>query len=776
MRKCSEILFRSISMFLLVFAVLAGSGFSCTAFAAQQSGGQAEAVKIPGQVTVSEVKALDAKRVKLQWKKVQNATEYKVSYKQSGTKEWISLGMTKNTSFVHIGSSKAPLVPGNKYIYVVRAYNSASKQWSKSSSKAVAVTVPTAAGAVKTVKVSQLAYNKAEIRWSKVKNASSYRVLYKAEGAQKWTKLTAVSGSASAVYVHTATKAFPLSGGKKYVYTVQAYDKTKRKWSTGNAETGITVTGKSTVPGCVEISKYSSSGNSITVSWKTADNATEYYVYGGVSLNKLELLDVVKDKTYTVKKINGKPLSPQTYYTVCVKAYNSISKKLSSYDNRSFREIQTKANPMKKITLNKTELTITKSSSSPLLTATWTPYNERGYAYCFSSDEGVISVGTASSRESGMQWRLVPHRNGTAVLTVYGENNVVAKCKVKVSIPDNPEGPFASGVTLDRSSAEITQQGQTLKLKATVSPKEAVDRAVVWTSSNTKIAKVDSTGKVTPVSNGYAEIRVCLAKNKTAYASCYVTVNIPDVVKANGITFDMEDFPKTLSVGDSMKCLSVRPQQKINPRDITYKIDNGKAQLLCDPDTENLYKSDEDEFGWEYYVSDWKNMIAYVNANYDPTMYLQYRVEIYNALKTGSFSVSVYYKGTLLRTSQVTMTTTDKKLTEYRAWITGIEKKVWKTGMTPGDKVAAIGDYIYENYTYTTDGMWCNDGACALLFAARDLGLTARYRFVGSQYDYQKGLGDVYYHFGSAFCGGHVCTIVTIDGTNYRFESQGHPG
>lgn len=70
----------------------------------------------------------------------------------------------------------------------------------------------------------------------------------------------------------------------------------------------------------------------------------------------------------------------------------------------------------------------------------------------------------------------------------------------------------------------------------------------------------------------------------------------------------------------------------------------------------------------------------------------------------------------------------------------------------------------------------CNAGAEALLFAARDLGLTARYRFVGPQYDYEKGFGDVYYHFGSAFCGGHVCTIITIDGKEYIMETQGHEG
>ena len=105
-----------------------------------------------------------------------------------------------------------------------------------------------------------------------------------------------------------------------------------------------------------------------------------------------------------------------------------------------------------------------------------------------------------------------------------------------------------------------------------------------------------------------------------------------------------------------------------------------------------------------------------------------------------------------------------------------LEQKAWTGGMTVMEKLTAIKKYIYDNYTYTTDGVMCNAGAQALLYAARDLGLTARYRFVGPQYDYEKGYGDVYYHFGSAFCGGHVCTIITMAGKDYIMETQGHEG
>ena len=55
-----------------------------------------------------------------------------------------------------------------------------------------------------------------------------------------------------------------------------------------------------------------------------------------------------------------------------------------------------------------------------------------------------------------------------------------------------------------------------------------------------------------------------------------------------------------------------------------------------------------------------------------------------------------------------------------------LEQKAWTSGMTVMEKLTAIKKYIYDNYTYTTDGVMCNAGAQALQYAARDLGLTAR--------------------------------------------------
>lgn len=82
-----------------------------------------------------------------------------------------------------------------------------------------------------------------------------------------------------------------------------------------------------------------------------------------------------------------------------------------------------------------------------------------------------------------------------------------------------------TGVTLNPPTATL-KVGETQQLTATVEPADAIDKTVTWSSSDDKIATVDSTGKVTAVGAGVATITV-----KTRYggltATSEVTVFVP---------------------------------------------------------------------------------------------------------------------------------------------------------------------------------------------------------------------------------------------------------
>lgn len=81
-------------------------------------------------------------------------------------------------------------------------------------------------------------------------------------------------------------------------------------------------------------------------------------------------------------------------------------------------------------------------------------------------------------------------------------------------------------MSLDKTTAKLTEKGQTVELKATVAPATASIKAVNFATSNAAVATVDANGKVTAVANGTATITVTTEDgNKTA--TCTVTVEIP---------------------------------------------------------------------------------------------------------------------------------------------------------------------------------------------------------------------------------------------------------
>ena len=77
-----------------------------------------------------------------------------------------------------------------------------------------------------------------------------------------------------------------------------------------------------------------------------------------------------------------------------------------------------------------------------------------------------------------------------------------------------------TGVALNKSTMEL-QVGKTETLTATVTPENATDKTVIWTSSNTAVAAVDANGVVTAKAEGTATI-TATANSKTA--TCTVTV------------------------------------------------------------------------------------------------------------------------------------------------------------------------------------------------------------------------------------------------------------
>jgi uncharacterized protein YjdB len=87
----------------------------------------------------------------------------------------------------------------------------------------------------------------------------------------------------------------------------------------------------------------------------------------------------------------------------------------------------------------------------------------------------------------------------------------------------DPNKTYIQTIELNKQSLSL-KSGKSETLTATISPENATDKNITWTSSDEKVATVDSNGKVTGVAEGTATITATAADGSEAKGSCTVTV------------------------------------------------------------------------------------------------------------------------------------------------------------------------------------------------------------------------------------------------------------
>jgi len=106
-----------------------------------------------------------------------------------------------------------------------------------------------------------------------------------------------------------------------------------------------------------------------------------------------------------------------------------------------------------------------------------------------------------------------------------------------------------TGVSLDQSTLSLTAGGATKTLKATVTPVNAANRNVTWSSSNETVATV-ANGVVTPLSAGTATITVTTVDGSKT-ATCTVTVTAAPVT-VTGITVKTAPSKVSYTAGEAL--------------------------------------------------------------------------------------------------------------------------------------------------------------------------------------------------------------------------------
>lgn len=162
--------------------------------------------------------------------------------------------------------------------------------------------------------------------------------------------------------------------------------------------------------------------------------------------------------------------------------------------------------------------------------------------------------------------------NGNITALAVGETEVIATAgSVSAVCNVTVEGVKVSEVKLNKTSVSL-KAGETEQLTATVTPDNATDKTVTWTSSNEKIATV-ADGKITAVAPGTATI-TATAGDKSA--TCTVTV-----AKEAQIIKDPKKYPRV-----------PKDYAKVDPVVTTVNSDGTKDMLvmfsISDSDVKNF--------------------------------------------------------------------------------------------------------------------------------------------------------------------------------------------
>lgn len=138
---------------------------------------------------------------------------------------------------------------------------------------------------------------------------------------------------------------------------------------------------------------------------------------------------------------------------------------------------------------------------------------------------------------------------------------LVAAAAVFASCEKQPEAVAVQGVKLDESSI-LLYEGETQTLKATVTPSNATDASVTWSSDNTSVATVSDAGQVTAVKAGDAKITVT-TKDGAKTATCAVTVKAK-IVSVQGVSIEPTSVEMLLGEKKTLVA-KVTPENASNP-------------------------------------------------------------------------------------------------------------------------------------------------------------------------------------------------------------------
>ena len=216
------------------------------------------------------------------------------------------------------------------------------------------------------------------------------------------------------------------------------------------------------------------------------------------------------------------------------------------------------------LTLNKTVLPL-QPKKTEKLTATVSPSDADNKTVKWTTSNSAVATVNSNGK-------VTAKGKGTAIIkaTAADGSGKNAACTVTVVTPKKS----VSSVTLNKRSLTM-QVGKTQTLSVTVKPTNADIRNVIWTSSNTKVATVDSHGKVRGIKKGTVTITATAADGSGKNAACKVTV-VKKIV--TGVTIKCK--ANTVKVKKTLTLTATVQPTNADIKDVTWKSSNTKVATV----------------------------------------------------------------------------------------------------------------------------------------------------------------------------------------------------
>ena len=211
------------------------------------------------------------------------------------------------------------------------------------------------------------------------------------------------------------------------------------------------------------------------------------------------------------------------------------------------------------IRVSKVKLNISETTKyvgeTVTLKATIEPSNATNKSITWKSNKEKVAVVDKSGK-------VTTKGVGTAVITATVDGiSTTSVIKVKQRTID------VSAIELDKTNVTL-KNNNTLTLKATITPSDASNKTLTWTSSNPSVATVNESGKVTAKEVGTATI-TAKSSNGKVKATCKVTVLKENIINVSSISVNRES--SYMFTGEKQTLtITVNPSNATN-KTVTWK-------------------------------------------------------------------------------------------------------------------------------------------------------------------------------------------------------------